>query len=102
MKHLGLTITDKSCNQCTQDASVSIPLDKMRQVNDTVCQWLTKVTCTKRQKQSILGLLLYVHKCVKPACAFLNRVLLLLRSGHASQKISLTPEFSGGLPNIFL
>ena len=73
----------------------------MHQVNDTVHQWLTKVTCTKRQQQSILGLLLYADKCVKPECAFLNRVLVILRSGHASQKISLTPEFSGALPNTF-
>ena len=39
------------------------------------------------------GTLLYVHKCVKPARAFLSRMLALLRSGHASQKIHLTPEF---------
>ena len=30
---------------------------------------------------------------MKPACAFLNRMLALLRSGHASQKIDLTSDF---------
>ena len=42
-------------------------------------------------------MLLYVHKCVKPARAFLNRMLALLRSGHAAQKITLTPEFKRDL-----
>ena len=59
----------------------------------TLRQWVTKETCTKRQLQSLLGLLLYVNKCVKPARAFLNNMLALLRSGHATQKIHLTSDF---------
>ena len=47
----------------------------------------------KSQLQSLLGLLIYVHKHVKPARAFFNRMLALLRSGHASQNIQLTPDF---------
>ena len=58
-----------------------------------VREWLTKKTCTKRQLQSLLGLLLYIHKCAKPAHAFLNRMLALLRSGHATPKIDLTSDF---------
>ena len=58
-----------------------------------VNEWLKKKTCTKRQLQSLLGLLLYIHKCMKPARAFLNRMLALLKSGHASQKIDLTSYF---------
>ena len=77
----------------TENGTISIPVDKLNQINDTVRQWMQKITCTKRQLQSLLELLLYVHKCVKPARAFLNRMLALLRSGHASQKIHLTPEF---------
>ena len=104
MKELGLTISDSKLVPpstkvvClgvlidTEKGTVSIPPDKLRQVNDTVRHWMTKDTCTKRQLQSLLGLLLYVHKCVKPARAFLNRMLALLRAGHASQQIHLTPE----------
>ena len=105
MNDLGLTISDSKLVPpstqvvClgvlinTENGTVSIPPDKLSQINDTVRQWMQKITCTKRQLQSLLGLLLYVHKCVKPARAFLNRMLALLRSGHASQKIHLTPEF---------
>ena len=46
---------------------------------------------SRRQLQSILGLLLYVHKCVKPARIFLNRMLELLRASNGRQKILLTP-----------
>ena len=109
MQELGLTISDKKLVPpstkvvClgviinTEEGTVSIPPDKLRQINDTVKDWLTKRTCTKRQLQSLLGLLLYVHKCVKPARAFLNRMLALLRSGHASQRIDLTADFKRDL-----
>ena len=105
MNDLGLTISDSKLVPpstqvvClgvlinTENGTVSIPPDKLSQINDTVRQWMKKITCTKRQLQSLLGLLLYVPKCVRPARAFLNRMLALLRSGHASQKIHLTPEF---------
>ena len=108
MGDLGLTISDKKlvlpstqvvCLGIlinTENGTVSIPQDKLRQICDAVHHWLGKTSCTKRQLQSILGMLLYVHKCVKPARAFLNRMLALLRS-HAAQKITLTPEFKRDL-----
>ena len=77
----------------TVTGTVSIPSEKLRQINDMVKEWITKKTCTKRQLQSLLGSLLYIHKCVKPARAFLNRMLALLRSGHATQKMDLTSDF---------
>ena len=63
------------------------------QIQEVVTQLLNKRTCTKQQLQSILGLLLYVHKCVRPAHIFLNRMLKLLRASHVSQMIVLTPDF---------
>ena len=51
----------------------------------------------KRQLQSILGLLLYVHKCVKPARVFLNRMLELLRACHNDSKVHLTDDFKHDL-----
>ena len=77
----------------TEKGTVSITPEKLRQINDVVKEWLTKKTCTKHQLQALLGLLLYVHKYVKPARAFLNCMLALLRSGHANQKIDLTSDF---------
>ena len=77
----------------TKNGTVSIPPEMLEQVNNTVHQWLSKHVVTKRQLQSLLGLLLYVHKCVKPARFFLNRMLDLLRSSHETTKVTLTEDF---------
>ena len=71
----------------TETGSISIPMDKLAQIQETVTKWLNKRTCTKCQLQSVLGLLLYVHKCVRPARVFLNRILELLRASQASKII---------------
>ena len=34
---------------------------------------VNRTSSTKHQLQSLLGLVLYIHKCVKPAGCFLNR-----------------------------
>ena len=108
MCELGLTISEKKLVSpstkvvClgvlidTENATISIPEDKLAQIQVTVTQWLSKHACTKRQLQSILGLLLYVHKCVRPAHVFLNRMLELLRASHTSQK-TLTQDFKRDL-----
>ena len=109
MTQLGLTVSVKKLVRpatqatClgvlidTEKGTISIPPEKLRDVTDAVRHWMTKDFATKRQLQSILGLLLYVHKCVKPARVFLNRMLEVLRSGHGRQKIHLTPDFKRDL-----
>ena len=55
--------------------------------------YVTKVKVTKAQFQSLLGSLLYITKCVKPARFFLNRMLLLLRQHTNTGHIMLNEEF---------
>ena len=107
MHSLGLTISEKKLVPpstqvvClgvlidTECGTISISDDKLTQICDTIKQWQRK--CTKRQLQIILGLLLYVHKCVKPARVFLNRMLDLLRASHNNNQISLTDDFKRDL-----
>ena len=118
MSQLGLTVSQKklvapaiqvTCLGVLIDTikgTVSIPPEKLDQINITVHQWLSKSIISKRQLQSILGLLIYVHKCVKPARIFINRMLDLLRSAHATQHITLTTDFKldlqCGLPHFCL
>ena len=52
-----------------------------------------KHVCTKCELQSLLGNLLYIHKCVHPARIFLNRMLELLRSNCDVNLISITEDF---------
>ena len=59
--------------------------------------WVPKTRATKNQLQSLLGSLLYVTKCVKPACYFLNRILHLLRMNHDAKTIYLNHDFKQNL-----
>ena len=77
----------------TEKGSISIPQAKLHQICDTVSEWKDRKFCTKHQLQSLLGHLLYIHKCVKPAGYFLNRMLQLLREYHDQKRIHLNPEF---------
>ena len=77
--------------------TISIPNQKLRQICDMVNQWSDKKFCSKRQLQSLLGYLLYIHKCVKPSRTFLNRMLCLLRDNYDKKTITLTPDFKRDL-----
>ena len=81
----------------TVKGTIAIPPEKLEQINSVVRQWLNKKVVSRCQLQSILGLLLYVHKCVKPARVFLNRMLELLRSSHPTHSITLTSDFKRDL-----
>ena len=102
MSQLGLTVSQKKLVAPVTrlgilidmvKSTVSIPPEKLEQINVTVRQWLSKSIISKHQLHSILGLLLYVHKCVKLARIFINRMLELLRLVHATQRITLTTDF---------
>ena len=99
MAQLGLTVSDKklvppaTCVTCLGvmidmvQGTIAIPSEKLATILSEVRHWLHRDVVSKRQLQSILGLLLYVHKCVRPARVFLNRMMDLLRSAHGRQKI---------------
>ena len=103
---LGLTISEKKLVPpstkavClgilidTTNGTVSIPDEKLRQIfNQTIIDWQDKDRCSKHQLQSLLGQLLYIHKCVRPARIFLKRMLELLRHNYDATSIKLTQAF---------
>ena len=77
----------------TVNRTISIPPEKLQEIITICNNWDNKMTCTKANLQSLLGSLLYVSKCVKPARFFLNRMLQVLRYQVTSNIIKLTPEF---------
>ena len=88
----------------TVQQSISIPSEKLDIIKLTCAQWSSKVTCSKRELQSLLGSLLYIAKCVKYARCFLNRMLTLLRKNFDKKTIVITEEFKQDLKwfNTFL
>ena len=105
LQKLGLTVSQKKLVPPTTSVvclgveintvtgTVAIPAEKLHQISDMVNESKNKKTCSKRQLQSLLGHLLYIHKCVRPARFFLNRMLQTLRAGHIHSRITLDPEF---------
>ena len=73
---------------------MSIPDDKLLQINSKCAQWTLKNKATKKQLQSLVGSLIYIHKCVKPARLFVNRILAALKAAPDKGYVTLTSEFS--------
>ena len=73
--------------------TISIPDEKLKEIVEMCKNWQTKNLCTKTQLQSLLGSLLYITKCVRPARFFLNRMLQVLRDSHTLNRICLTRAF---------
>ena len=105
LQDLGLEVSDSklvppsTCVTClgiqvdTIQKTLSIPDEKLQEIKNTCKTWTHKNVVTKQQLQSLLGSLLYISKCIKPARIFLNRMLQLLRSHHDSKKFVLNSEF---------
>ena len=87
-----------------EDNILKIPDEKMAEIKSLCKQWAQKITATKRQLQSLLGKLLYIHRCVRLSRHFVNRMLALLRSVHNDHHIRLTDTFKRDIAwfNVFL
>ena len=65
-----------------------IPHTKIIEILD-MCQLITaKRVISRKQLQSLLGKLLYVHRCVPPARIFVNRLLNTLRNANEKIKVN--------------
>ena len=74
------------------DGTLSLPQDKLESVVATCQRWANAKTATRHQLQALVGLLMYVHKCVKPARLIVNRVLDTLRAPPQGNS-TLSPTF---------
>ena len=74
--------------------TLSIPDDKLHQINQKCQAWGSKTRATKKQLQSLVGSLIYIHKCVKPARLFVNRILAALKLAPDQGYISLNHDFN--------
>ena len=77
----------------TETRTMSVPPEKIENIVKMCDEWQNKKFCSKRELQSLLGSLLYVSKCVRPARAFLNRMLQFLRSMKGNSSTRLTVDF---------
>jgi hypothetical protein len=106
---IGLVLSDsksiKPAYQCnclgiiinTLDFILSIPGDKLKSIIGICRQFQKLKKLRKQQIQSIFGLLIYLHKAIKPAHLFVNRVIALLRVAAQSGFVHVGCEFKRDL-----
>ena len=70
--------------------TIAISQEKLECIHLILAEWRHKRFCSKQQLQSLLGKLLYIHKCVRPDCMFVNRMLELLMQNYDKNSITLT------------
>ena len=93
----GTKVTCLGLDIDTVEKTIAIPEDKMRCIKAMLQEWKSKAFASRQQLQSLLGNLLYIHKCVKLAHTFVNRMLQLLRDNYDKNYISLTHDFRRNL-----
>ena len=67
--------------------------DKLQAIHAECIDVSTRTSLSKRKYQSLLGKLLYIQKCVKPARVFINRLLSVFRSNSHLKTIPLSQDF---------
>ena len=79
------------------DHTLSNPEEKPNKIWQLCGKVSKQKTVSKRALQSLVGNLLYIHKCVHPAQIFVNRVLALLRDNTNSTRIILNKDLSADI-----
>ena len=78
---------------CTA-GQIKIPNDKLQEISQVVTNWQKKSTANLKQLRSLLGKLLHISQCCKPARLFLNRMLYTLRThNNEAAPMQLNPDF---------
>ena len=72
---------------------IHIPQNKITDIIDILYSWTKRHCATKRQLQHILGKLLYISRCVKPARLFVSRMLDTLRAAPPYGYTTLSEDF---------
>ena len=80
---------------------LTIPPKKLREIRKLCVTWIGKEVATRNQLQKLLGKLLYINRCIKPARLFSNRMLQLLRQCPIKGCIAISKGFRKNL-NWFL
>ena len=79
-------------NVNSEDMTLSIPSDKLREVQAVVRSWDGKIIANRRQVQSLMGLLTFVASVAPPVRIYTNRVLNFLRSMPKDGYVTVTHE----------
>jgi len=78
----------------TDQFTLSVSVERLRDIDILLDNWLTRKSCTRKSLQSLIGKLIFVSKCVRQSRIFISRMLDLLRTAkHNHHHITLSAEF---------
>ena len=72
----------------TKERTLSLTAEKLSEIIDKCKQIMGRDYVTRRQLQSVIGSLMFLHKCVRPTRFFVNRLLQTLRLGHQHMEVT--------------
>jgi hypothetical protein len=72
-----------------QIGTLQIPHTKLQEVLSLCKIYISKSKITKTQLQALLGSLMFLHKAIKPARLFVNRILALLRDMGPAASVAI-------------
>ena len=75
----------------TKNAALSVPTEKFAEIIKKCRKANNQTKITKQELQSLLGSLMFIHKCVRPTRYFVNRLLEALRNSE-SKHIKFTAD----------
>ena len=75
------------------NSTLSIDHQKLASIYQECINVRNKKYLYKKSYQSLLGKLIYIHKCVLPARTFINHILVLFRQNSHKKRIQLTADF---------
>ena len=66
----------------TRKMVMSVPPEKVAELQDDISKWTRKTTATKKNLQQLLGKLFWVARCVRCSRVFMSRLLNQLKAMH--------------------
>ena len=76
-----------------REGTLSVPDEKLRKIKKLCLAWQSKNQATRNQLQSLIGHLMHIHKCIRPARLFTNRMLAVLRGAPDKGYVNLNRDF---------
>ena len=76
----------------TIDMTITIPPDKLQDIQELAGLWLRKASATRGELQVLAGKLNHVSLCILPARRFMSRILATLRSAPQSGYVPIDLE----------
>ena len=76
-----------------KEGTLSVPDEKLQKIKNLCLVWQSKSQATRKQLQSLIGHLMHIHKFIRPARLFTNRMLTVLRGAPDKGYVNLDRDF---------